>query len=67
MTQTRNYDFAKKAYDAYSAQSGGKSLISGAPLPTFDVLTAEIQDAWYAAADAVSVAAVDALHKDIAA
>ncbi len=63
----KDYTLAQKAYDAYAASSGGKSLISGDPLPVFDVLKDEIKDAWYAAADAVACAAIDGLHSDMAA
>lgn len=41
------------AYEAYCKASGGKSLVSGAPLPAWDALCQEIRDAWDAAADAV--------------
>lgn len=59
----KDYNFARKGYDAYSASTGGKSLITGDPLPVFDVLKDEIKDAWYAAADAVACAALDAHAK----
>lgn len=42
------------AYEAYCENTGGVSLISGAKLPTWDALSAEIRAAWEAAADAVS-------------
>lgn len=41
------------AYEGYFAKCGGKSLISGAPLPSFDAQKPEIQEAWEAAAAAV--------------
>lgn len=41
------------AYEAYFKYSDGKSLISGAPLPTWDGQRREIQLAWEAAAAAV--------------
>lgn len=44
---------AKVAYDAYVKQAGGKSLATGDPLPEFDKLKLEIQQAWHAAAVAV--------------
>jgi hypothetical protein len=37
------------AYEAYCKSSGGKSLISGAPLPAWDGLKPEIKTAWEAA------------------
>lgn len=45
---------AKTAYDAYCHQTNGKSLVSGATLPPFDVLSQAIKDAWAMAAIAVS-------------
>lgn len=41
------------AYNAYCAQSGWKSLASGADLPKFADTTPEIRAAWEAAASAV--------------
>jgi hypothetical protein len=41
------------AYASYSANSGGKSLISGEPLPAFDAQKSEIKAAWEAAATSV--------------
>lgn len=49
----KNYDTAKIAYDAYCKQTGGVSLISGDKLPSFENLRFEIQEAWWAAANAV--------------
>ena len=49
----RDYKFAKIAYDAYCASTGGVSLISGDKLPAFDDLKQTIKDAWWAAALAV--------------
>jgi hypothetical protein len=45
---------AKIAYDAYSEQTGGVSLISGDKLPEFDALKTSIQTAWMVAAAAVA-------------
>lgn len=42
------------AYEAYCRSTGGCSLVSGAPLPPWGELRAEIQQAWQAAAEAVS-------------
>ena len=47
-------DLGKIAYDAYFNHSGGKSLISGAPLPTWEDQAPEIEAAWQAAATAVA-------------
>lgn len=49
----RDYRAAAIAYEAYRAHTGGKSLVSGAPIPEWSALPLPIQDAWLAAADAV--------------
>lgn len=41
------------AYDSYVAQAGGVSLVTGAPLPTWDDLTDAIRAGWCAAAGSV--------------
>lgn len=41
------------AYNAYLKVSGGKSFISGAPLPTWEEQDSRISQAWDAAAEAV--------------
>lgn len=41
------------AYEAYCAQTGWKSLVSGQQLPQWHNLKPEIQSAWQAAATAV--------------
>jgi hypothetical protein len=46
-------DLGQIAYEAYCAQTGWRSLISGAPLPPFAELKTEIQKAWRASAQAV--------------
>lgn len=40
-------------YEAYCNQTGWKSLATGAPLPAWQNLPANIQQAWQAAANAV--------------
>lgn len=40
------------AYEAYRAQSGGKSLATGAPIPAWSALPPPIQAAWETAAAA---------------
>jgi hypothetical protein len=45
---------AEIAYEAYRANSGGKSLVSGQPIPAFAELPEPIRAAWTAAADAVA-------------
>lgn len=42
---------ARCAYERYLYSSGGKSLVSGAELPSFDALSPEIRSAWMAAVD----------------
>ena len=46
------------AYEAYGAQAGGVSLVSGAELPDWDSLPASIQEAWASAGQAVIDSAV---------
>lgn len=41
------------AYEAYRQTTGGRSLVSGAPLPGWLDLPEDIREAWRAAADAV--------------
>jgi hypothetical protein len=41
------------AYEGYFDSCGGKSLISGAPLPTWDSQAENIKEAWEDAASAV--------------
>lgn len=43
----------KVAYDGYRDFSDGKSLISGQPIPEWEKLPENIQQAWEAAARAV--------------
>jgi hypothetical protein len=45
------------AYEAYVADSGGVSLVSGAPLPDWASQSPQIQHAWDAAAVAVIMVA----------
>lgn len=47
-------DLAKVAYDAYVQAAGGKSLVSGDPLPAFEDLPQMIRWAWDAASQAVA-------------
>ena len=42
--------FGQSAYEGYFESCGGKSLISGAPLPTWDAQSVEIKLAWNRAA-----------------
>lgn len=48
-----NEAVAQHAYEAYSAQAGGKSLVSGDQLPEWEQLSDEIKQAWHAVAEAV--------------
>lgn len=54
------------AYEAYAAHSGGCSLISGEPLPSWDEQREDIRDAWQAAALAVQAAPAAAPDGDAA-
>ncbi len=53
------YPLGKAAYEAYRKDAGGKSLVSGQPIPEFDVLPEAIQHAWNEAAHAAAQAFLD--------
>ncbi len=44
---------AKVAYEAYRSHTGGVSLASGHPIPEWEALRPDIQEAWGAAAKAL--------------
>lgn len=44
--------FGQTAYEAYCEKAGGKSLVSGAPLPVWEAQAPAIQEAWEAGAEA---------------
>jgi hypothetical protein len=46
--------YGQTAYEAYFAKCGGKSLISGSPLPEWSAQSLEIRQAWEAAGRAVA-------------
>jgi hypothetical protein len=46
-------ELGKANYEGYFKRCEGKSLISGAPLPTWENQSEEIQDAWCEGASAV--------------
>lgn len=46
--------YGRCAYEAYSVSAGGKSLVTGDPLPAWDELPAPVRAAWIAAALAVA-------------
>ena len=50
---TEHLSQVEAVYDAYADRAGGKSLISGADLPEWRDLPADIRAAWSAAAGAV--------------
>ena len=52
------------AYVAYCKCTGGKSLVSGADLPQWDVLSEQIRHAWVASAQAVFERVLSRLHLD---
>ena len=43
---------AKAAYEAYCGYTGGKSLVTGDPLPDWIYLPSEIKNAWHTAVKA---------------
>ena len=49
-------ELAKVGYEAYRSYTGGISLVSKKPIPPFEQLSVEIQEAWQAAADCIVVA-----------
>ncbi|MET1083302.1 MAG: hypothetical protein ABWY12_09690 [Burkholderiales bacterium] len=49
-----DFQLGQIAYTAYCESAGGVSLITGDKLPTFLNLKADIQNAWIAAAKAVT-------------
>lgn len=51
-----NKSLGEVGYEAYRQSSGGKSLISGQDIPSFENLKPEIQKAWQAAGEAVAAA-----------
>lgn len=53
-------DQGKVNYEAYRKASGGVSLVSGAPLPEWDMLGGDIRWSWDAGADAVELWLADA-------
>lgn len=59
MPQTDPHQLAKVAYAVYGDAVGQKNF-RGDPLPEWDELTAPIQNAWAAAADAVQLTALKA-------
>jgi len=44
---------AKLGYEAYSEYTGGRSAVTGDPLPQWHDLTPAIRNAWFAAASAI--------------
>lgn len=48
-------ELGEVAYAGYCAASDGKSLVSGAELPSWENLPEEIRTAWRASADAVKM------------
>jgi hypothetical protein len=52
-------ELGRIAYDTYASVAGGKSLVTGAELPAWELLAEPIQLAWQAAAVAVANAAAD--------
>ena len=49
---------AQLAYEAYRAHTGRISLASGQPIPEWNALKPEIQEAWMASTNSVRVAVI---------
>lgn len=47
------YELARVGYEGYRAWTGGRSIVTGDPLPGFDALLPKVQDAWAAAGEAM--------------
>jgi hypothetical protein len=45
-------DLATRLYEAYRVHTGGKSAVTGAPIPEWTALSSPVQDAWKASARA---------------
>ncbi len=45
--------YAKVAYDAYCRAVGGKSAVTGDPLPEYEKTNEKVQAGWRAAAEAI--------------
>jgi len=58
-------ELGRIAYDAYLKDSGGRSLIRGVKLPTFDELPHSVVRAWCAAGIEVALHQTRALQKRI--
>lgn len=50
------FNLGRVAYEGYFKQCGGKSLISGAPLPKWEDQSLAIREAWAYAAECVRLA-----------
>lgn len=44
---------AKYGYEAYCRCTGGKSAVTGDPLPPWEKLPGNVKNAWFAAAEAI--------------
>jgi hypothetical protein len=64
MAYTPKKPLAQRAYEGYCNYSNWKSMVSGADLPTWELVTTPIQEAWKDAADAVSLAVVESLFPE---
>lgn len=58
-------DLARTGYNAYCNSTGGRSLVTGAPLPAFDELSDEIKLAWTASACAVALVTVEHTQRNV--
>lgn len=44
---------ARAGYEGYKRATGGRSAVTGDPLPEWDALPDGVQNAWFAAAEAI--------------
>mgnify|MGYP000903260148 CR=1 FL=1 len=50
---------AKHLYEAYCEHTGGKSAVTGHPLPKWDDVAPAVRDAWHATAKAAAAFSAD--------
>ncbi len=47
------WPLARAGYEAYSRTTGGRSAVTGDPLPAWDALPGAVRNAWWSAAEAI--------------
>jgi hypothetical protein len=55
-------DLGQVAYEAYCEKTGGRSAVTGEPLPTWEDQAPEIRAAWTTAGEAVAHVLVREVH-----